>query len=420
MTSVSDGSTGGRLAPFGLIRSREDRLFAGVCAALGRASGTDPLLWRAGLGVLVVFAGSGILLYIIGWLFFPAEGDEVSPLGGLFGRGRSSSAVIATVALLAAAVVCGVIVALSPSAYPIVCLGAAMMLLAALAKNRPPPEPAVSREAARSEGVAYRAPFAPQGPFARESGEAPEPVAAAGVVAPRPAVSDEPATAPDAASTALVEDRVQVRRSEKRRSRVLNLVGFGLVGMAMGVMLIIALSGVAIPVMVFEGVALLIVGLVVLVGALWGRARLLVAFGAVLSLAISVHYVVSDGRFAGVVNTSISATGVADIPAVWSVRMADADLDLRDVEFEDDSPVDLQVMVQGGDARIFVPPEVDVHIWVTVTGGDIRLLEDDKVSSTVALQEGAVLSSNGADGPGGGRLQIDAVVEFGYLEVVRE
>ena len=67
----------------------QGRYIAGVCAALGRATNTDPVLWRVLLAVLGFFGGVGILLYLIGWLLIPAEGDTASPIESLLGRGRS-------------------------------------------------------------------------------------------------------------------------------------------------------------------------------------------------------------------------------------------------------------------------------------------------------------------------------------------
>ncbi len=58
----------------GLIRPRDGRVFAGVCAGLGRRFGLDP--WPARLLfvlVLMVIPGSQILIYPILWILMPAE-----------------------------------------------------------------------------------------------------------------------------------------------------------------------------------------------------------------------------------------------------------------------------------------------------------------------------------------------------------
>lgn len=71
-------------------RSTGDRKIAGVAGGLGRAFGVDPILLRVAFVVLTVFGGFGGLLYVLGWLLLPADGDEVSAAEALLGRGRSS------------------------------------------------------------------------------------------------------------------------------------------------------------------------------------------------------------------------------------------------------------------------------------------------------------------------------------------
>ncbi len=71
-------------------RSTGDRKIAGVAGGLGRAFGVDPVLIRVAFVVLTIFGGFGGLLYVLGWLLLPADGDEVSAAEALLGRGRSS------------------------------------------------------------------------------------------------------------------------------------------------------------------------------------------------------------------------------------------------------------------------------------------------------------------------------------------
>jgi phage shock protein PspC (stress-responsive transcriptional regulator) len=82
---------GGYATRFGLVRPNQGRFFAGVCAALGRATNTDPVLWRVLLPVLTLLGGLGVLLYILGMILIPAEGDSGSPVEALAGRGQSST-----------------------------------------------------------------------------------------------------------------------------------------------------------------------------------------------------------------------------------------------------------------------------------------------------------------------------------------
>lgn len=57
----------------GLRRSRMDRWLGGVCGGVARATGLDSWVWRLIFTVLFLAFGSGILLYILLWIFIPEE-----------------------------------------------------------------------------------------------------------------------------------------------------------------------------------------------------------------------------------------------------------------------------------------------------------------------------------------------------------
>jgi len=56
-----------------LRRNVRNRLLGGVAAGLAEYLDIDPVLVRIGFVVLAVLGGSGILLYLAGWLLIPAE-----------------------------------------------------------------------------------------------------------------------------------------------------------------------------------------------------------------------------------------------------------------------------------------------------------------------------------------------------------
>jgi phage shock protein C len=57
----------------GIRRSRMDRWLGGVCGGIARATGLDSWVWRLIFTVLFLAFGSGILLYILLWIFVPEE-----------------------------------------------------------------------------------------------------------------------------------------------------------------------------------------------------------------------------------------------------------------------------------------------------------------------------------------------------------
>lgn len=166
---------------------------AGVCAAIARATNTDPVLWRVLLAVLGLFGGIGVLVYVAAWLVIPAEGDSASPIESMLGRGRSSMSPV-TVILLAV-LVAVMFAFIVTNGFRSVLLGTAILIGGALLLNR---------EAARQRSAPTPGPEAAAGPgpaawFPTAHAPAPgdtvpgvtDPNAATGVTAP-----DSAATAP--------------------------------------------------------------------------------------------------------------------------------------------------------------------------------------------------------------------------------
>ncbi|GAB3080901.1 PspC domain-containing protein [Micromonospora schwarzwaldensis] len=142
---------------YGLVRPREGRYLAGVCAAIGRATNTDPVLWRVLLAVLGFFGGIGILVYVAAWLIIPGEGDTASPVESMLGRGRSSMSPVTVIVL-------GIVVAVGfayvvTDGFRAILLGAVILIGGALMLNRDQRGPA-------SRAGTYPGPVPPTaGPF---------------------------------------------------------------------------------------------------------------------------------------------------------------------------------------------------------------------------------------------------------------
>ena len=54
-------------------RSASDKWLGGVCGGLAVSTGIDSWVWRLILTVLALFGGTGVLLYLLLWIFVPAE-----------------------------------------------------------------------------------------------------------------------------------------------------------------------------------------------------------------------------------------------------------------------------------------------------------------------------------------------------------
>ena len=55
-----------------LYRSGREKVIAGVCGGLAEYFGIDPIITRL-LFLIFLFAGFGLLVYIIAWIFIPTK-----------------------------------------------------------------------------------------------------------------------------------------------------------------------------------------------------------------------------------------------------------------------------------------------------------------------------------------------------------
>jgi phage shock protein C len=56
-----------------LRRSRSDKWLGGVCGGIGQVSGIDAWIWRLLFALLFLFGGTGLVAYLLLWIFVPLE-----------------------------------------------------------------------------------------------------------------------------------------------------------------------------------------------------------------------------------------------------------------------------------------------------------------------------------------------------------
>jgi phage shock protein PspC (stress-responsive transcriptional regulator) len=54
-------------------RSRSDRWIGGICGGLAALTGIEAWIWRLLAAALLIFGGTGALIYILLWIFVPEE-----------------------------------------------------------------------------------------------------------------------------------------------------------------------------------------------------------------------------------------------------------------------------------------------------------------------------------------------------------
>jgi len=469
---------------YGLVRPRQGRYIAGVCAAIARATNTDPVLWRVLFAVMGFFGGIGLLVYLAAWLIIPAEGDTASPVESMLGRGRSSMSPVLVIVLgVLVVVMFGLIVT---DGFRAVVLGAAALIGGALLLNRKPgrsapaapsgggvpfgagrpwqpaappyqyphapaphgPRPAPSgpysntatfppphsapppvpptppvppmpphpsmppmpptppmppRPPHRSGPPfppapppgGYRPPFAPHGPYAG-SGPGPYPPSYSGPPAPPPKPPKPP----------------------KERSP-LGAATFSLIFVALGLVAALDLANAVsvTPATYFFGV-LVTIALGLLTGSWFGRARWLIAIGFIAAAALGISTIAESqvGRYetsgSDVYWQPSSALTMADR---YEHNFGSAVLDLSKVDFTDQDET-ITVHVSFGDLEVIVPPDVDTTVHAEVNAGDANVFNNKESGFQASPGE---ITDFGADGEGGGKLNITLKVNAGSAEVRR-
>ncbi|MER8184028.1 PspC domain-containing protein [Kitasatospora sp. NPDC094015] len=131
---------------------------------------------------------------------------------------------------------------------------------------------------------------------------------------------------------------------------------------------------------VLLAVPLLVLGLVMLVGAKFGRAKGLVVPALLLTVALAGAGTAVDTRVrTGFGDRTWAPATAADLQREYSLGAGDATLDLRGVD-PAGGTLSTSVRVGAGDLRVTVPPDVEVRLRVDNLVGDVRLPNDEHLS----------------------------------------
>jgi hypothetical protein len=383
--------------------------------------------------VLGLFGGVGVLIYLIGWLAIPSEGDTASPIESLVGRGRSGMSPVAVVALGAATVLTFAFIV--HDGFRATILAAAVIVGAALLLKRggwpgpsgrgngetvsaPAPEEPTAVFAGPPDSAAwagtttaapadeppteplppvppgyapppggYRPPFAPHGPWA---GGGQSPYAAA----PPPAPPKPP-------------------KPPREKSKLGRITFFTML-FVLGMLALIDVAGVTVSVSAYFAAALATLAAGLIVGAWVGRARSLIflALLATVGLAVSSGAERWGGDFS---NDVLRPRTLAGVPDRYDSKLGNVTLDLRAVDFTG-ADQDTTITMNAGQVRVLLPDKVDTTATVDVGRGRSQLFGRDLNGNDIGTQQ---VTDPGVDGPGGGTLRLNIKMDAGNVEVTR-
>ncbi|WP_072481742.1 PspC domain-containing protein [Amycolatopsis australiensis] len=393
-------------------RPHAGRKLAGVAAAIGYRYGIDPVVVRIALVVATVFGGFGVPFYLLGWLFLPGEGDEVSGFEGLIGRGRSAVSPAFAVVLSVLTVV-SVGGSFSGSwfdgggliSFALITVALYLLHRSRGQENRPAP-------------VVPRAPaFTGNGAFTMtdtataEAGAKPgwDPLAAdpAGWDLP-----DPPSAPPPAPPTS------SYRPPEPRHRSKVGSVTFAVAVLIAGGGVLANLDGNAwFSAQHIIGLVLGVVGIGLVVGAFARGGRGLIGLAVPLAIAGMVLTTVPFQNFdfrGGTGDLRATPRSVADVQPRYQHAAGDIDLDLS--KLPAGAPFSTEVVNGAGDTTVIVPETADVTYDCSTGAGSASCFD----RSTDGISQDALTGTdNGPDGVGGQKITLHVKNSVGNVEVRR-
>ena len=389
-----------------LTRSVSDRKVAGVAGGLGRYAGVDPLIFRIVLVVLALFGGSGFVVYGLGWLFIPADGQAESEAQRLT-RGRGTLRVLAVGALAIVGLAIfldsfagdsgsGGLVALS-----VVGLAAYLVLRSDGKAGRGGP----TTENAPHGAASTSGPPVGSGVY----GQTPGTAYADALTAPLPPYYGPPPP-PTHVSTGFPPPPPP---PPPRERSMLGRLTFSAVLLVVGVLLAIRAGTDALAITVIPAAALLTVGIGLLFGAVYGRSRWLILLGVVLTLATAVTAVADSAADDGIGVRKWAPQSVSQVQPSYQLGIGEATLDLREVSPAPGERLVIEAGVGIGELRVMAPSDANLEITGETTAGAVWMPGG---GSLEGLNEGPFKHFQ-AGSTAAGTIELDLRVGLGSLWV---
>ena len=386
-----------------LRRSRSDRKALGVAGGLGQWAGVDPLVFRVLFVVLTVFGGSGLLLYALGWLLVPEDGETESEAQRLFnGRAKSSAATVIgiVVVLVIGIAATGWFIDSGPGFGGLGALVAVIAIVVLISRNH------------RDGPVSGTG----TGPGTVPAGPPPVTPAEPGAYGQTPGTAY--AAAPPPPPTTTYPVYVPAPPGPPRERSILGRVTVSVALIVVGVLIgWNSATDSDVPVRAVIAAALGVVGLGLVVGAYVGRARWLVVLGVLLTLLVSAAAVADIPVRGGAGDRTWRPATVSDLHDPYRLGVGESELDLTRLDLASAGRTRVEVRQGVGHLQVIVPDDVVVRIDADVNAGELRLPDRDTVNGT-DLSERAMLPEGSA--PSAAVLVVDAELGVGSLEVRRE
>lgn len=375
-----------------LVRPLDGRMVAGVAVGLARRFDQPEWATRVLFVVLTAFGGLGVVLYLAGWVLIRSEEEAEPPAARFFSRaGSARSWVGIGLIFVAALIILDRITFLSSG----VMWAGALFVLGMLLYIGVIPVPGDTGTRQARPHASHPDPTRPS----MVSEEAPAPVPAQPTGPPRP--TPTPPMLPPAASV------------PKERS-ILGRLTIGLMLLGVGFLAVLdVMPGVAIDARPrhYMALATVVLGVGLLVGSLWGRARWLILVGIILVPTLLFSPLLERDWGSVRWNTWVSPATFEEVPSSYEIEVGRLNIDLTQLPW-DGEEITLSARGNMGRIAIWLPHDVGIRGQLGVDLGQVR----SSRSGTVAAGIGSPTIS--VDEPGdSGVVNLDARLDVGIIDL---
>ncbi len=379
-----------------LERLRSNRVVGGVASGLARYLDIDVAWVRIGFVIATIFGGTGLLLYLVGWVAMPEEGRDLSIASGkarnLEGAGSWVGLGLIVLAALIIVGNTGIVDGELVFAAALVALGV-LLYRGDIGRDDESHGPGDQYEAAPSYSPEQR----------EHSGPVADAVETDPLVYGRASVGPvDPPLAPDPA--------FEPRPREPRDRSPLGRFALAALLIVVGIMGVGQSSGWWEPSLRhYAAVVFVVFGVALVVSSVFGRARWLIVVGVLLApllFGVALLRVPFEGGFGDPRYAPQSAT---ELEAEYRLIAGEMVIDLTSVELADGDVHEIDASVVFGRLEVIVPSDVGVEATGKLDAGEMSL---DGI-----VRDGNINVERTISFEGSGRIVLDAHVGFGELVI---
>ena len=356
-------------------RTLIDRKIGGVAGGVARHFDIDPLIVRVAFVLLAIFGGGGLLAYAAGWLLIPEEGTDHAVIRV---DHRTRTVLLGIVGIVCALSLVGDSLGGWDFPWPLVIVGLVIAAIAAGTRQKPHPGP----------------------------------LPAEGWVPPAGTVPPPPPAAPSSYSTyrPVTPPAPGRPRDPRKRGPILFWFTMGMAFVAVAVVATFDLAGWDAPPSAYPAAVLAACGVMLVVGAFYGRAGGLILIGLIAALVTLTTSAV-DEISAGQIDAR--PTSAADVDHRYYVGAGEIIVDLTDLsatELEELDGRTIEAEARFGHVLIQVPERgLDVTVHSDVQGGGESVLFGSRRDNSYDKSY-----DGGVNAPD---ITLDLTVLFGQVEV---